>query len=368
MPESKLWLELKTVFPKPTAPIVESAVSAVGDLPGVESWAHHIQQLADAMKVVNWGIPCLFVQEEASFDPLRARLGSAVSAEGAPRVMDLAECEAAGLLMALSSRVECVEPAANERRPDLMTRWPDGSCVEVEVTSADEKQSQRARRDSAKTLSEELAAIGIHHDVFVHVFDFLSDKERSNLVAAASTLGAEECAELAGRWRVQVKAMPARDPKIVFTVGDEPPRPDWFPTKIAIPFTMQGFVAGPEETAPIPWLYVYWGLTTAAYLNPVEKKASRFQGSGLHPFIIATDIGSLPGAQRIYAEELPNYFPIWEDVSGVLVFEFLSDMVSKSFWTWQFFANPTAKRPLSMECLNALKPGCWETGFMLYEQ
>ena len=369
MTQSKLWQELKPIFQKPTNPIVESAVTAVGSLPGVDSWDHQIRQLADAMNVVNWGIPCHFVQGESSFDPLRARLGSAIVAQGAPRVTDLSECEAAGLLVALSSRVEYLSRSSKERTPDLLTRWSDGSCIEVEVTSADEKQSQRGRRDAAKRLCEALEVVGIRHDVFVHVLDFLSDTEQSSLVEAASKLVPDEHAEVAGRWHVQVLSMPARDPKILFVARAQMQRerPSWFPAKIAVPFIVQGFVPGPDEIGPIPRLYVHWGLTTAAYINPVEKKASRFQGSGLNPFIIAIDVGSLPGAQRVYAQELPNHYPIWDDVSGVLAFDFSSDMTSKSFWTWQYFGNPAAKKLLSPDCLQTFKAGLWETGVKLYQ-
>jgi len=84
-------------------------------------------------------------------------------------------------------------------------------------------------------------------------------------------------------------------------------------------------------------------------------------------YLIAyVDIAALTGARTVYEGLLPEYFPIWEDISGVLAFEFSSDFVSKVFWTWQFFRNPTAKNPISDACAQVLKPGAWNTEVPLY--
>jgi hypothetical protein len=364
--ESKLWREIKPIFTRPTRPIVEDAATAVGALPGIDKWDHQIQQPYQAMKVVEWGIPLHFIRNEQTFDFLRERIASGICADGSPTVADLSECQAAGLLAAFQTRVEYLNQHGAERVPDLLTHWPDGSSIEVEVTSAEKKQGQRAREDSASSLRDAISAAKIQYDVHVHVLDLLSDAEQRDVVDAASWLNPNSSAELQNRWHVQVQAMPARDPRILFTAGAAPARPSWFPVKIAIPFTMHGLVAGPDETAPIPRLFIYWGLTTDAYINPVEKKVSRFQGSGNRPFIVAVDISSLTGARTVYEEILPEHFTIWEDISGVLAFEFSSDFVSKAFWTWQFFRNPSATKPISDACARVLKTGAWNTEVPLY--
>lgn len=366
MTESKLWREIRPIFTRPTKPIVEDAVTAVGALPGMDKWDHQIQQPYQAMKVVEWGIPCHFIRDEQTFDILRGRLASGILADGSPAVADLTECEAAGLFAALQTRVEYLNQDGAERVPDMLTHWLDGSSIEVEVTAAQEKYGQRARSASASLLRDALGAAKIPYDVHVHVLDLLSDAEQRDVVEVASRLNPNSSAELENRWHVQVQAMPPRDPRILLITGTSPARPSWFPAKIAIPFTMQGMVAGPDEAAPIPRLFVYWGLTTEAYINPVEKKASRFQGSGNRPFIITVDISSLTGARTIYEEMLPDYFAIWKDISGVLAFSYSSDVVSKVVWTWQFFRNANAKKPISDACAQVLKPGVWNTEVPLY--
>jgi hypothetical protein len=366
MTESQLWRNIRPIFTRPTRPIVEDAVTAIGQLPGIDGWDHQIRQPYQAMKVVEWGIPCHFIREAQSFDILRRRLASGICTAGSPVAADLSECQAAGLLVTFQTRVEYLSQQGTERVPDLLTHWPDGSSIEIEVTSAEKKQGQRTREESASSLREALSDTKIQHDVYVHVLDLLSDAEQRDVVQAASKLNPGSSAELQDRWHVQVQPMPPRDPRIVFTAGAPTVRPSWFPAKIAIPFTMHGLVAGPDETAPIPRLFIYWGLTTEAYINPVEKKASRFQGSGNRPFIVAIDISSLSGARTIYEQILPDYFTIWDNISGVLAFEFLSDFVSKVFWTWQFFCNPGAKNPISDVCAQALKPGPWNTEVPLY--
>ena len=366
MTESKLWREIESIFTRPTRPIVEDAVTAIGALPSIDKWDHQIKQLYQAMKVVEWGIPCHFIRGEKTFDILRERFALGICANGTPTAADLSECQAAGLFAALQARVEYLNQHGAGRVPDLLTHWPDDSTIEVEVTSAEKKHGQRAREDSASRLRDAISATNIRHDVHVHVLDLLSDAEQRDVVAAVSRLDPDSSAESQNRWHVQVEAMPARDPRVLFTAGAIRTRPGWFPTKIAIPFTMHGLVAGPDETAPIPRLFIYWGLTTDAYINPVEKKASRFQGSGKYPFIVAIDTSSLPGARAVYEEVLPAHFPIWEHISGVLAFQFSSDFISKVFWTWTFFRNPSAKMPISDACAQALKPGTWNTEVPLY--
>src|ERR1700733_13615202 len=106
MTESKLWREIKPIFTRPTRPIVEDAVTAVGALPGIDKWDHQIQQPYQAMKVVEWGIPCPFIRDEGTFDVLCGGIPSNICAHDSPTVADLSECQAAGLLTALQARVE----------------------------------------------------------------------------------------------------------------------------------------------------------------------------------------------------------------------------------------------------------------------
>jgi hypothetical protein len=101
-------------------------------------------------------------------------------------------------------------------------------------------------------------------------------------------------------------------------------------------------------------------------MNPLEKKASHFQGSGTKPFIVAIDMASIPGARRFYENNLDNWFSLWDHVSGVLAFELQTNMVTKIFWTWQFLHNPHARIPITQALREVLKPGVWETGLPLY--
>jgi hypothetical protein len=149
MTESKLWREIRPIFTRPTRPIVEDAITAIGKLPGIGGWDHQIRQPHQAMKVVEWGIPCHFIREEQTFDILRRRLASGICAAGSPIVADLFECQAAGLLAAFQIRVEYLSQHGTERVPDLLTHWPDGSSIEIEVTSAEKKQGQWTREESA---------------------------------------------------------------------------------------------------------------------------------------------------------------------------------------------------------------------------
>jgi hypothetical protein len=195
MAESKLWQEIKPIFTRPTRPIVEDAVAAVGALPGIDNWNHQIQQPYQAMKVVEWGIPCHFIRDQKTFDVLRKRIASRICADGSPTVADLSECQAAGLLAALHARIEYLSQHGLERVPDMLTHWPDGSAIEVEVTSAEKKHGQRERENSASSLRDAISATKVQYDVHVHILDLLSAAEQREVVTAVSRLRPDSSAE-----------------------------------------------------------------------------------------------------------------------------------------------------------------------------
>ena len=95
-----------------------------------------------------------------------------------------------------------------------------------------------------------------------------------------------------------------------------------------------------------PQVRVNFGVPVTGYINPVQNKADRFQGSGTAPFVIVLDVNQLPDAFNELRRELPRYFPAWEHVSGVLIFQSTSSF-SKIGWTIKLLPNPHAHNPLS---------------------
>lgn len=362
----ELWQEILPAFLAPTNPTIEDSIRAVGELPGIGSWRHGVKQPAEAIRVVRWGLPLSLIRTEESFDGLRARLAREIVARGGPSESDLSECEAAGLLTLLGATVEYLQQSADARAPDLLAHWSNGGRVEVEVTLAEEKYTQRARKEAVVPLGEALEQLKLPLDLYVHILDSLSEAERQEVVAAALTLAPSKSAERAGRWHIRAESVPARDPGILYVAGQDHAPPTWFSSQPATLFFVRGLGATPDQKTALPRIHVYWGLSTAAYMNPLLNKADRFQGSGSNPFVVAIDVASIPGASRYYQNELVNWFSLWDHVAGVLTFELQTNMVSKIFWTWQFIENPFASMPTSRELAAILKPGVWETGLPLY--
>jgi hypothetical protein len=362
----KLWQEIAPAFLAPSNSTIENSVRAVGELPGIDTWNHGVKRPADAMRIVRWGLPLHMIRSERSFNDLRTRISHEIRARGAPTEADLSECEAAGLLVLLGARVEYLEQSGERRVPDLLSHWADGEQVEVEVTLAEEKYTQRTRRDAVILLGEALEGLNLPYDLFVHILDTISPEEQKNIVAAAAMLSAGTIAQQPERWHIRAESIPHRDPSAVYVAGQDHQPPEWFSREFAIPFSVRGILATPDQRWPNPRVHIYWGLSTTGYMNPLEKKASRFQGSGTRPFIVAIDAASIPGARRFYEENLGDWFSLWDHVSGVLVFELQTNMVSKIFWTWQFLENPHARMPVKQGLREVLKPGVWETGLSLY--
>jgi len=362
----KLWHEVAPAFLATTNSTIENSIRAVGELPGIDTWNHGVKQPGDALRIVRWGLPLHMIRSEQSFNDLRTRISREICARGTPTGADLSECEAAGLLVLLGARVEYLEQSGEGRVPDLISYWADGEQVEIEVTRAEEKYDQRTRRNTVIPLGEALEELNLHYDLFVHILDTISPEERKDIVAAAAMLSAGAIAEQPQRWHIRAESVPDRDPGTAFVAGQNHQPPEWFGREFAVPFSVRGKAATLDQTRPNPRVHIYWGLSITGYMNPLEKKASRFQGSGTRPFIVAIDAASIPGARQFYEKKLGGWFSLWEHVSGVLVFELQTDMVSKIFWTWQFLENPHARMPITQTLREVLKPGVWETGLPLY--
>lgn len=360
--------ELLPVFRSTPNAIIEDSIRSVGALPGIENWNHQIRQFWDAMRVVRWGLPLHLVHSEPSFHDLRRRFGTAILAEGQPRDCDRSEAEAAGFLALFADRVEYVKQPDTKRMYDLLTHWSDGSTVEVEVTLAEEKHTQRDRQVAAQKIAEAFQAKGCPHDMFVHIVDYLTEVECEELLAAASDVSPGTSIHDDERWHLRVEVVPPRDPGVVFVAGADHHPPPWFPEQNATPFIVLGSAATYDQTVPPPRIHIYWGLSKTGYINPLEKKVSHFQGSSTEPFVLAIDVAELPAAYQLYEKELPTWFTTWDHISGALAFELRSDLVSRIFWIWQFFPNPSAVKPVSSKVQELLKPGRWENGFPLYSK
>ncbi|MDD5228858.1 MAG: hypothetical protein PHD53_08645, partial [Methylococcales bacterium] len=88
------------------------------------------------------------------------------------------------------------------------------------------------------------------------------------------------------------------------------------------------------------------------YIDPIKKKADRPQKRADNPYLIALDTSNLPRAHERILDELDADFPIWNHVSGVMLFEsrFWTGIDSKE-WIVSLHPNPHADIALPPELM-----------------
>src|SRR5436309_1291495 len=98
MSECRMMNTLREFLPANRTPLLENAIRAVAQLPGVGNWAPLGPFMPNMIPwEVLWGFPLTFLAEVPSLNPLRKRIGSRIGNSQAPKASDLSEVSAAAL-------------------------------------------------------------------------------------------------------------------------------------------------------------------------------------------------------------------------------------------------------------------------------
>jgi hypothetical protein len=342
---SKLLESVEKVVYGKTTPHVSNSVRALEELPGLQDWSPTISDLMSVAQIVSWGFPLSFVQDNESFDQLRGRIGAAISKNGVPNSSDLSEISAVALACACgATKAENVNWGVT-RTPDFLIGW-DNDVIEMEVTRAGQKQTYIDRQELARKVSEELHAISQPFDLIVHIADDLSDKEVSNLKDATAKISLSDEIESPHKWSV-AGAPITRQPGVLFTAGQHEKFPSWWPAGSVNSFCNMGFIDAVDSTTASPQVKVTYGVPVTRYINPIQRKARRAQGSGTLPFIVALDVRDLHGAFKEFRRIMPDYFKIWPHLSGVLIYTPILEMPLRRLgWKMELLVSTQAENPL----------------------
>ncbi len=154
------------------------------------------------------------------------------------------------------------------------------------------------------------------------------------------------------RWHLQAKPI-TRDVGILLTENHWDPFPDWWPRELIRTFVFGQMVDTRDAKAPHPQVRIYHGLPLTGYINPIQRKANRPQGSHDVPYLIACDTSNLPYAFKEFGRVLPNYFEMWDHVSGFLLFfDNLQPSPWRFYWRALMIPNNLAVVPLPDESIS----------------
>jgi hypothetical protein len=104
-------------------------------------------------------------------------------------------------------------------------------------------------------------------------------------------------------------------------------------------------LAGPDTQLAPAQVRVFFGVPYSSYINPVMKKGDHPQGQAGRPFLVVVNIANLPGAFTEMPRILTGYLPLWNSISGILLYHDFSH-VEKMGWLWRLINNPFAEVPL----------------------
>jgi hypothetical protein len=361
MSENGLLDTLRDYLPANRTPLLEEAIRAVEQLPGVGKWTPSGPFTANMIPwEVLWGFPLTFLADVSSLDPLRKKIGRRIGKSQLPRPSDLSEVSAAALAKALGARqLERVQETDSDT-PDFRVWWEE-EVIEMEVTKADRKETLDDRLAAIECLRYEIRSFGRHCDIVVHVADIPTKPDRQEILEAARHVAPGNQIEEYGRWCVRAET-PRREGNYHVAGGQSDPLPAWWPEMdVARLFSLEQLVGGPDPSLVHPQVRVQFGAPFTSYVNAAANKADHFQGTGSVPFVIALDVMSLPGAFDFLPRELPEYLKAWPRVSAVWLIHGPSLAFPKIGWTkWTLIQNPDARHQLPEKMLENLhqKPNC----------
>lgn len=106
-----------------------------------------------------------------------------------------------------------------------------------------------------------------------------------------------------------------------------------------------------------------------SYLNPIMRKAEHGQHAPGRPFVIALNVSELPRAHERLQTEIERNFPLWDHVSGVLIFILWFYVSSKTkAYKFRMFSNPYVSAPLPEQLVNLSEQKLHELEFEICER
>jgi hypothetical protein len=351
----------------PDGPMVRELIEAVEDLPGIDAWSHTQDIENRWTSIIAWGLALWMTRSLSGVQPLQQKIAEEIIALGSPDPDTFAELSGAGLCVAFGVVDGERIPRGKARTADWRLTWLSGPPVDVEVTTARQKDSHTRRQALAGELAEVLYGGHQECDLVVHIADPTVEEERGAVLAAAEGIRCGETQETLGKWQVRSQEI-VRGPTDLLS-GELDTRPSWWSADNARCFVLRGVLAGPKTRRAPAQVRVFFGVPYSSYINPIMKKADSPQGEAGRPFLVVVDIANLPAAFSEMPRALTGYLPFWKSISGILLYQDFKH-VEKVGWLWRLINNPFAEvsLPEGLHHGRADLPNTMETGLRLTQE
>ncbi len=335
--------QIRDALSLPLSEIGEAALTSFLALPNVDTWYPNNLYLQELSCIFDIGLPIALLGNNLSADSHKSEIGKAIkSRQGLPPSL-WSEVQVAALLTNWGETPSFVKTKAWQI-PDIevQSKSKNGLVLDVEVTRGEIRLLHKATKDGLASFESILNAGDVNWNVVCFFADASNQDDLNACLDAAVVLRPDEFKENPQRWAVRAIDLNHRDD----VVGAEMVKlfsPDWWQINEPSYFVNSTLIG--KDTSPIVSLRTMIPITS--YMNPIRRKADNGQQRAGHSYLIALDTSEMMGGHKRIANELHDYFPNWDHVSGVMIFDarFWTGVECKD-WIVSIHANPYASLPL----------------------
>ena len=319
----------------------EDALKAFLTLPTVENWNPENILGREVNFIFDFGLLFSIIGNNPSVHKLRNKVGNYISGKPTLNDSDISELHACALLNIWEISPTFIK-TNNNKTPDIECHNPDGSILDIEVVRADKRHNHTELLKNQLKFTETLLPGDVAWNIACFMADASNTQELNDAFDAAVALESGESVEMAERWKVI--AVPDQQlPDFLAEVRTL--RPLWWPKDCpSYNASSTRFGGSPKKSSHI---FLESQVPVVEYIGPIRRKAENPQNRSEHPFLIAMDSMELPRTHDRIQPELEKFFPLWNHVSGVLIFEprFWFGWWCKEYH-WSINPNPHANIPL----------------------
>jgi len=298
--------------------------------------------LGEIDHILDIGLPFALMGDNRSSLNIQSKVAGDLLNMGLMNPSDMSEVHVGALLTTLGVRPVFVERAQG-KTPDIECVCANGDLLDVEVVRAQQLHDHKALRSRLNDFASSLRP----SDVAWHIGCFFADatdlEDLGRAFDAAASLKPGEAAGVEGRWAVVAVSTEAT---IEFVSAYRSYLPRWWPSDEPTFQSNSVLLGGPASSS----IVLSSLIPLSRYIGPIRRKAERPQGRVGRALLIAMDATQLPRAHARLKPELEGYFPLWDQVSGILIFDprFWAGAERKSY-VWSIHPNPHARIPLPDE-------------------
>src|SRR5438477_1322759 len=267
--------------------------------------------------ILEFGWPLAIVGANPSFEWLRNRVTKEIARTGHASRSDWAVIHAGALLTAVGARVTFLREVKKQgtRTPDIRASFDD-QVIDFEGTYPKIRRRSRELHQLITEVNLEVDKIyrGEPYYLFVYIGEVELTSVGAEIIDAIRALPGKSQHGSVNRW--YVVAMSRDEAKAVPPSGAiEGVPPNWWPDQ-KVP-RLDTSAGSPSGQAIFPTFF-----RVQSYLDPIVRKANRPQRDAGIPFVIMIDAtADIVPHEQLSTGLLENWFPLWPNVAGVLIFD-----------------------------------------------